>query len=70
LAEKLGMTRARMLRVMPHAEYVQWQAHYALQGEMQDIASQHPKWSGAEILEWIRQREEVREKGRGKERGG
>jgi len=55
------MTRARMLRVMPHAEFVYWSEVFALRGEVDEIRSQHPKWSGAEIWEWVRHREEMKE---------
>jgi len=60
LAEKLGMTRARMLRVMPHAEFVYWSEHFTLEGEAQAIASKNPKWSGAEVWEWLREQEKLR----------
>ena len=54
------MTRARLRRVMPHAEFVDWGAHFTLEGEAQAIASKNPKWSGVEVWEWLRQQEKLR----------
>lgn len=60
LVEALGYrTRGELLRVMSGREFAYWQQFYRLRGDIQAMQSQHPKWSGAEILDWIAERDAI-----------
>jgi len=59
LAEILGMTVGELRRRMSSLEFTYWQAYLDLRQRVMEQKSRKPKWSIAQILEWLREAEKL-----------